>query len=78
MTVDTYSRQNVAQAMLNGIENCTGPICRFSSYRAFTEAIDDLFTHSGIFQAIKDYTDFTVSTIDYSIDEQMLTIRLDV
>ena len=35
-------------------------------------------THSGIFQAIKDYTDFTVSTIDYSIDEQMLTIRLDV
>ena len=78
MTVDTYSRQNVAQAMLNGIENGTGPICRFSSYRAFTEAIDDLFTHSGIFQAIKDYTDFTVSTIDYSIDEQMLTIRLDV
>ncbi|MBO4425176.1 MAG: hypothetical protein J5768_06645, partial [Spirochaetales bacterium] len=78
MSVDTYSRQNVAQAMLNGIENGLGPICRFTSYRAFTEAIDDLFTHSGVFQAIKDYTGQTVSTIDYSIDEQMLTIRLDV
>ena len=76
MSVSTYSRQNVADAMLRAIDLGQGAVCRFTSYRAFTEAIDDLFTRGGIIQAIEDITGITLSSLDYSVDEQMLTIRL--
>lgn len=78
MSVDTYSRENVAKAMLRAVDYGIGPVCRFTSYRAFTEAIDDLFTRSGIIQAIRDFAGISVSKVDYEVDEQMLTIRLDV
>ena len=76
LMVDTYSRQEVARAMLKAMEMGYMPVARFSNYRAFSEAIDDLITHQGIFKAIHDTTGYDVPSINYQIDEQNLQLRL--
>ena len=78
MSVDSYSRQNVAKAFLRAEDMGMKPTVRFTSYRALTEAIDDLFTQSGVFDMIDNYMGRHISSLDYSIDEQMLTIMLDI
>lgn len=78
LSVDTYSRKNVAKAFRRAEEMGMKPTVRFTGYRAFTQAVDDLFTQSGIFGLIDDYMDRQVSTIEYIIDEQMQTIMLDI
>ena len=78
MSVDSYSRKNVAKAFLRAEDLGMKPTVRFTSYRAFTEAIDDLFTQSGVFDMIDDYMGRHISSLEYSIDEQMLTIMLDI
>jgi hypothetical protein len=78
LSVDSYSRKNVAKAFLRAEDMGMKPTARFTSYRAFTEAIDDLFTQSGVFDMIDDYMNRHISSLNYSIDEQMMTIMLDI
>ena len=78
LCVDTYSRTELASVMLRAMDMGLGPVARFSNYRAYSEAIDDLFTREGIFQAIKDATGLTVNTIGYRLDEELLLLRLDI
>ena len=77
LTVETYSREAVARVMLKAMDMGYMPVVRFASYRAFSEAVDDLFTNEGIFQAIRETTGLEVQTINYQIDEERLLIRLD-
>ena len=53
-----------------------GPVARFANYRALTEAVEDLFTNKGIFQAITDATGLFVTHVSYSLDEQTMVLRL--
>ena len=78
LCVDTYSRTELASVMLRAMDMGLGPVARFSNYRAYSEAIDDLFTREGIFQAIKDATGLSVNTIGYHLDEDQLLLRLDI
>lgn len=78
LSVDTYSRKNVAKAFLRAEQMGMKPTVRFTGYRAFTEAVNDLFTNSGIFDLFDDFMDRHVSTVEYSMDEQMQTIMLDI
>ena len=78
LKVDTYSRKAVETAMLRALDMGYSPVARFSNYMAFSEAIDDLFTHQGIFRAIKESTGMDVSSVDYQIDEQRLLIRIQM
>ena len=76
LVVDSYSRQDFETAMLRSMELGYMPVVRFSNYRTFSEAIDDLFTHQGIFRVIREATGTDVSSVNYELDEQMLLIRL--
>ncbi len=76
MCVDTYSREALAECMLTAMDLGYGPVAKFSTYHAFTDAIYDLFTKQGIFQAIFDATGLVVDTLDYTIEEDQLIIRL--
>ena len=78
LCVDTYSRTELASVMLKAMDMGLGPVARFSNYRAYSEAIDDLFTREGIFQAIRDATGISVNTIGYRLDEELLLLRLDI
>lgn len=78
LKVDSYSRAAVEDAMLHAMSMGYGPVARFSNYMAFSQAIDDLFTHQGIFQAIKDATGLDVTSVDYRIDEQRMLIKIVV
>lgn len=78
LTVDTYSREAVAACMLKAYEMGLDPVVRFSNYRAFSDAVDDLFTKQGILQAVKDAAGISFQSIDYRIDEPELTVRLEL
>lgn len=78
LLVDTYSRENLAEAMLRAVDLGLAPMARFSNYRAYCDAIDDLFTREGIFQAIEDATGLRLSQVDYYQDEDQLILRLDI
>ena len=55
-----------------------GAVAKFSNYRAYLEAIDDLFTREGIFQAIEDAIGLRYTTVPYRTDEDQLILRLDI
>ncbi len=76
LVVHTYSREALATCMLHAMELGCGPVARFSSYRAMTEAVDDLFTRAGIFQAISDYAGVSVGQVEYKLDEDLMVLRL--
>ncbi len=76
LMVDSYSRTAVMDCMLRAKELGYEHIVRFSNYHAFSDAIDDLFTNQGIFDAMEDATGEHVDSINYSIDEDELIIRL--
>ncbi len=76
LCVDTYSREAVAQCMLRAMDLGYEPVVKFSNYHAFSDAIDDLFKREGIFQAIQDYTGLVVNSVDYTIYEDELILRL--
>lgn len=78
LCLDSYSRQALADAMLKAMDMGLGPVAKFSTYRAYSEAIDDLFTHEGIFQAITDATGYVLTTVGYHLDEEELLLRLDI
>lgn len=76
LSVETYSREAVAQCMLRAIDLGYGPVVKFTNYHAFSDAIDDLFKNQGIFQAIEDATGMVVTAVDYTIYEEELILRL--
>ena len=78
LCVDSYSRENVAQAMFTAMDMGLAPMAKFSNYRAYLDAIDDLFTQGGIFQAIEDATGLRLSTVPYYTDDDQLILRLDI
>ena len=78
LSVESYSREAVASCMLRAMEMGLGPLVKFTNYRALTEAVDDLFTNRGIFQAIKDYTGLAPEHVEYSLDDKALVLRLIV
>ena len=78
LCVETYSREALAQAMLKAADMGLGAVAKFSNYRAYLEAIDDLFTREGIFQAIEDATGLRYTTVPYRTDEDQLILRLDI
>ena len=78
LCLDSYSREKLAAVMLKAMDMGLGPVAKFSGYRAYSEAIDDLFTHEGIFKAIEDATGFVLTTVGYHLDEEQLLLRLDI
>ena len=78
LLVDTYSRSELARVMLSAMDMGLGPVARFSNYRAFCDAIDDLFTREGIFEAISETTGLSVDSVGYRLDEDRLILRLDI
>ena len=76
LSVSEYSREALAYCMLRAMDMGLGPVARFSNYRALTEAVEDLFTNKGIFQAITDATGLSVTHVSYSLDEQTMVLRL--
>ncbi|MBR2281235.1 MAG: hypothetical protein IJ863_01280 [Spirochaetales bacterium] len=76
LSVETYSREAVATCMLRAMDLGYGPVVRFMNYHAFSDAIEDLFTNEGIFKAIEEATGQVVSSVDYTIDEEELILRL--
>ena len=78
LTVDSYSRKNVARAMLRAEDMGMKPTVRFTSRRAYNEALDDLFTQNGVFELLADFMGRHISTLKYVVDEQMLTVMLDI
>ena len=78
LMLDSYSRQDLAEAMLKAMDMGLGPVARFSNYRAYCDAIDDLFTKENIFTAITETTGLSVSSIGYRLDEDQLILRLDI
>lgn len=78
LEIDTYSRNAIKTAFTNALEASSKPTARFGSYRAFCDAIDDLFTNQGIFEVLKAITGNDIKRLNYSVDEQSLTIRIDI
>lgn len=78
LCVDAYSREALASAMLKAVDMGLAPMARFSNYRAYCDAIDDLFTREGIFQAITDATGLSFKTVGYRLDEDQYILRLDI
>lgn len=78
LCLDSYSREKLAAVMLKAMDMGLGPVAKFSGYRAYSEAIDDLFTHEGIFKAIEDATGFVLTSVGYHLDEEQLLLRLDI
>ncbi|MCQ2412147.1 MAG: hypothetical protein MJ057_04255 [Sphaerochaetaceae bacterium] len=78
LKVATYTRDEVARAFSNAIAIGRKPVVRFSSYRAFSAAIEDLFTNQGIFELLKSVTGQDLQSLNYVVDEQTLTIRIDL
>ena len=78
LCLDSYSREELAAAMLKAVDMGLGPVAKFSNYRAYCDAIDDLFTREGIFQAITDATGLHLTSIDYHLVEDEYIIRLDI
>lgn len=78
LNVSTYSRDAVTNSFANAYNIGRKPIARFSSYRAFNAAIEDLFTNQGIFEVLRTVTGQDLQTLNYYVDEQALTIRIDI
>ena len=78
LIVGTYSRLEVEKVMQRAMDLGYMPVASFSNYKAFSDAIDDLFNKQGIFRVIKETTGKELNTVDYQIDEQRLLIRIQM
>lgn len=76
LVLDEYSRQNVFRVLETSASLNMVPEVRFSSYREFLKAKEDLIDGAGIFQIVQNLASRSFESIDYSIDEDDFSIRL--
>lgn len=76
LVLDGYDRDAVASAFSTAQSLGMLPEVRFSSYRAFLDAKEDLIDRAGLFQVVEALGYRSLGSIDYSIDEGDLSIRL--
>lgn len=74
--VNEYSKSNVLEAFYNSISLGMAPQVRFSSYRTFLEAKEDLINNAGLFEVVESLTSTKHESLNYYLDETTLCIEL--
>lgn len=78
LEITTYSRDAVYQAFKNSLALGRKPVVKFTNYRAFSQAIDDLFTNQGIFEVLKALTTQDYRSLNYQVEENAMIIKIDI
>ena len=73
---ENYDPQEVLQSFIKTMELGMYPTVRFSNYRAFYDAKTDLITNANLFSVASALTGQEVKSLDYTLDENELSISL--
>ena len=76
LVFDSYDMDAVADGFARSASLGMLPEVRFSSYRTFLEAKEDLIDNAQLIGVVEALTAKSVESVDYSIDEKSLSIRL--
>ncbi|MCF0238311.1 MAG: hypothetical protein HUK24_06900 [Sphaerochaetaceae bacterium] len=76
--LESYTREKASTALGNSMALWEGkPLeVRFSQYRAYKDAFEDLINNQGIFSVIQDITGKNPENLNYSISEEELVLRV--
>ena len=76
LELETYDLEKVKQDFVETAELGMNPTVRFSNYKAFYEAKTDLITNEKLFQVVAALTGQEVKSLEYTLDENELSITV--
>ena len=78
LELSEYSLEAVKLAFVQSAALGMMPTVRFTNYRAFHEAKTDLITNAALFEVVSSLTGEEVKTLEYSLDENSLSISVTI
>ena len=78
LELDDYNLEDVKLAFEQSLALGMTPTVRFSNYRAFYEAKTHLITNAALFEVVSSMTGEEAKTLEYSLDENSLSISVTI